>query len=114
MARLKDATVREKYSNAVFDTVSTQWESEHDGMRKWSILRDSLTPAAEKVLGWEKWRQPDRFKDNICVLEQMIHRRNMLFARWLKSHSQRDRQRYVTQRIAVTQQIRHLKNSWLQ
>ena len=82
-------------------------------MRKWSILRDSLTSAADKVLGWEKRWQLDWFKDNICVLEQMIQR-NMLFARWLKSHSQRDRQRYVTQRRAVAQQIRHSKNSWLQ
>ena len=72
MARQKDATVREKYSDTVFDTVSAQWESEHDGMKKWSILCDSLTSAAEKVLGWEKRRQPDWFKDNIRVLGQMI------------------------------------------
>ena len=77
VTRLKDATVREKYSDTVFDTVSAQWESEHDGMKKWSILCDSLTSAAEKVLGWEKWWQPDWFSDNICVLEQMIQRRNM-------------------------------------
>ena len=114
VTRLKDATVREKYSDAVFDTVSAQWESGLDGMKKWSILRDSLTSAAEKVLGWEKRWQPDWFSDNICVLEQLIQRRNMLFARWLKSHSQRDRQRYVTQRRAVSQQIRHSKNNWLQ
>ena len=30
VTRLKDATVREKYSDAGFDIVSAQWESEHD------------------------------------------------------------------------------------
>ena len=114
VSRLKDKDVRERYSKAVLDGVSAVWCSEDGGEGKWQKMRKSLTSAAENVLGWEKHHHPNWFRDSITVLEPMIQKRNMLFAKWLSSHSSKDRQRYVTQRRMVAKEVKRAKNAWFQ
>ncbi len=69
-----------------------------------------MKKSAEMVLGWEKRRQPD------CIdqLGGLIQKRNALFARWLKTRCDRDRQSYVNQRREVAREVQRAKNEWFQ
>ena len=83
------------------------------GLEKWERVRDGLVGAAESVIRYESRRQPDWFEDNAFVLSnvfvlsnafvlrELIECRNMLFGRWLKSGSNGDRQKYVSQRRLI-------------
>ena len=73
-----------------------------------------MTKAAETVLGWEYRKQPDWFKENIFNLQEMMSTHNTSFARWLGTHNNSNRQRYLTQRRAVACKLRRAKNEWLQ
>ena len=53
-------------------------------------------------------------KDNASVLKELIECRNMLFGRWLKSGSNGDRQKYVSQRRIVAGAVKLAKNDWQQ
>ena len=61
-----------------------------DGSIKWEIMRNSLTESAVRVLGHENRRQPDWFQENIIILKQLITKRNVLFAKWLRTHHHSD------------------------
>lgn len=66
---------------------------------------------AENVLGWERWKQPDWFRENIITLSEAISKRNRLFSKWLSMwhhsmHGCRDRQRYVAQRRVVVCEVK--------
>ena len=106
--------VREEYSKLVVDTVGEKWSSEADGVKKWETVRGCMQQAAEKLLGWETRRQPDWFQENITILQQLIQKRNALFARWLKTKHHSDRQRYMAQRREVACEVRRAKNAWFQ
>ena len=71
-----------------------------------------MKKAAEEVLGRERRRQPDWFLENIGELEELIVKRNALFATWLRTRCQRDRQRYVNQRREVAREVKRAKNNW--
>ena len=53
-------------------------------------------------------------KDNDSVLKELTECRNMLFGRWLKSGSNGDRQKYVSQRRIVAGAVKQAKNDWQQ
>ena len=106
--------MREKYSNAVLREVTTEWKQEDSGERKWRVIKEGLNKAAEVVLGQEKRRQPDWFRDNIHTLETIITKRNDLFSRWLRTCCPTDRQRCVMKRREVAHEIRCCKNVWFQ
>lgn len=92
------------------DVVSGKWNSEAEGGKKWEMLRESMKETAERVLGWEKRRQPDWFQDN-KKLKDLILKCNVLFKKWLRTHSDKDRQRYVTQRREVAYEVKRSKNA---
>ena len=92
--------MRERYSNAVLREVTQDWRQEASGERKWRVIKEGLTKAAETVLGQEKRRSPDWFQDNIHTLETLITKRNDLFSRWLGTRGPTDRQRYMSKRRA--------------
>ena len=48
----------------------------------------------QRVLGLERRRQPDWFRESGPVLSELIDKRNLLFSRWLRSRRNSDRQRY--------------------
>lgn len=51
VSRLKDAKVREGYSNAVLREVSQTWNQEASGERKWRTIKERMSNAAEVILG---------------------------------------------------------------
>ena len=79
------------------------------GLEKWERVTDGLVGAAESVIGYESRRQPDWFKDNASVLKELIECRNMLFGRLLKSGSNGDRQKYVSQRRLAAGAVKQAK-----
>ncbi len=98
VASLRNETVRLEYISRVGEEVEGKWKNEADVEEKWEVIRDGLTKAAESVLGWEGRKQPDWFQENITTLQELISKRNHLFAKWLRTHHHSDRQRYVAQR----------------
>ena len=44
----------------------------------------------------------------------MINKRNVLFAKLLKTQSSQDRQRFVLERRAVAHELKRSKNAWFQ
>ena len=54
---------------------------------KWSALRSALTEVANKIIGTERRRHPDCFRENIESLEPLFHRRNQLYSWYLSSRS---------------------------
>ena len=114
VAALVNDSVREEYNKRIREAIVGEWKKEENGVRKWEIMRDGMMSAAESVLGWENRRQPDWFRDNITVLQQLITKRNKLFNQWLQTHHHSDRQRYVAQRRAVAKEVKRAKNTWFQ
>ena len=96
------------------DEVSGEWRAETGGGEKWKVLEGAMKKAAEEVLGWERRRQPDWFLESIGQLEELIIKRNTLFATWLRTRCQHDRQRYVNQRREVAREVKRAKNNWFQ
>ncbi len=114
VSRLRDAEIRAQFSKAVVDEVNREWSADVGGERKWKQLESGMKKSAEMVLGWEKRRQPDWFLDSIDQLRGLIQKRNALFARWLKTRCDRDRQSYVNQRREVAREVKRAKNEWFQ
>ena len=112
VAGLRNSAVRMKFSKSVMDEVNGKWHAEAGGEEKWKVLEESMKKAAEEVLGRERRRQPDWFLESIGELEELIVKRNALFATWLRTRCQRDRQRYVNQRREVAREVKRAKNNW--
>ena len=111
---LRDAMMRERFVEKVCDIVEESWDERSSGIEMWEVIRGSMVDAAEITLGWETRNQPDWFKEKCSLLKELIHRRNLLFQRWLRSGRNSDRQRYVLQRREVTKAVKKAKNDWLQ
>ena len=115
MAGLRESAVRMQFSEAVMDEVSGEWRAEAGGGgEKWKVLEGAMKKAAEEVLGRERRRQPDWFLESIGQLEELIIKCNTLFATWLRTRCQRDRQRYVNQWREVAWKVKRAKNNWSQ
>ena len=59
---------------------------------KWATIHSALTEAASSVLGKEKRRHPDWFKENADSLEPILQKRNQLYLKWLGSGLMSDKQ----------------------
>ena len=84
-AGLRESAVRMKFSKAVMDEVSGKWRAEGGGKEKWKVLEKAMKKAAEEAFGHERRCQPDWFLENIGELEELIEKRNTLFATWLRT-----------------------------
>lgn len=111
VASLHDENVRKEYIKGAHDAVDGKWDKEANGSKKRETIRDGLTKATESVLGR---KQPDWFQVNITTLEVLISKCNRLFGKWLETHYQSDRKRYVAQRRVVVQELKRTKNMWFQ
>ena len=109
VSRLNDRKIRKKYSKLVEEAVGDKWSSDAGGENMWEMLRDGVKKSAEKVLGWEKRRQPEWFRDSSVDLE-IAYLEAQSFVFEVVGHTPcRDRQRYVSQRRKVTHEVKHAK-----
>lgn len=114
VSRLRNSAVREAYSDAVLREVNRKWNGGVCGEEKWKVIKEGMCKAAALVLGQEKRRQPDWFCNNSEIIEPLIRDRNTAFAKWLRSKSARDRQKYVSMRRKAAREVKRCKNTWFQ
>ena len=72
---------RAKYIEAVVGGIEASWCPDEDAESKWELIRDSVMKAANDVLGCEGRQQPEWFRDNQPILQELITKRNSLFQR---------------------------------
>ena len=101
--------VREMYCEEVCNSVTRSWDSGMSGLEKRERVRYGLVGAAESVIGYESRREPDLFKDNTSVLKEL----RTCSCRWLKSGSNGDSQKCVSQRKLVAGAVKQAKNDVL-
>ena len=77
ISQLNDENIREKYNKLVVESVGDKWSSDAGGEKMCEILLDGVKKSAEKVLGWEKRRQPEWLRDSFVDLEKLISKHNL-------------------------------------
>ena len=70
---------RAKYIDAVVEGTEASWCPDDDAESKWELIRDSVVKAANNTLGLEGRQQPEWFRDNQPILQELITKRNSLF-----------------------------------
>ena len=71
-----------------------------------------LTDAANSVLGVQKCRQPDWFRDSANSLEPIFQKKNQLYLKWLGSGLSSDKYHFCRVRREARQAVRAAKNTW--
>ena len=90
------------------------WNMNSSIEEKFCTLRSALTEAAKEVLGKERRRHPDWFRENIETLEPLFHKRNQLYAKYLSSKSETDRRSFAEARRLACKATTTAKNAWFQ
>ena len=79
---------------------------------KLTAIRSARYETAQSVLGKERRRHLDWFKESSVDLESMFEQRNQLYSRWLSSGKKTDQMKCVKARIDARQATREAKNNW--
>lgn len=64
---------RARYIEAVVGDIEVSWCPDDDAESKWELIRDSVVKAANVVLGLEGRQQPEWFRDNQPILQELIY-----------------------------------------
>ena len=89
-----------------------QWKVEGTVSEKWATIRSALTQTASSVLGREKHRHPDWFRENSNSLEPILQKRNQLYLKWLGSGLISDKRNFSETRSEARRAVRAAKNAW--
>lgn len=109
-----ESTARVLFRGTVSAKAKETWKVNSSIEEKWCVLRSALTETAKAVLGTERRRHPDWFRENIDSLEPLFHKRNQLYTKSLSSGSEKDRHRFAEARRLARQATRNAKNTWFQ
>ena len=74
----------------VNDTVKNTWKTD-SAEEKWKTLKTVLVDA---IVGFEKRKHSDWFRESVDVLEPLFQKRNQLYLRWLRSGLNSDKERF--------------------
>ena len=69
---LKAEKIRDSFCEKVCESVEKHWSNAVNGTGKWEVIRDGFVHAAESVLGLERRRQPDWFRESGPVLSEQL------------------------------------------
>ena len=108
------AETKELFAETVAAAVAENRNDKSPLEDKWNKVRGALTDAADSVLGYEKHRNPDWFRESLELLEPLLQRRNQLYTKWLGSKSDCDKLRYCEARRVARRAVRTAKNTWFQ
>ena len=76
---------------------------------KWEVIHTALTEVAKFVLGVQKRRHPDWFRDSA---NSIFNRRNHLYLKWLGSGLSTDKHNFCRARSEAGRADRAVKNAW--
>ena len=105
-------TPRGKFQELASKSAKEKWKEDGSVQEKWEGIRAALTETAKSVLGVEKRRHLDWFRDNANSLEPIFKRRNQLYLRWLGSGLSIDKHNFCRARSEARQAVRAAKNAW--
>ena len=106
------ATVRAEYCASLESRLAT-YDRASSVDCKWSTVKSAVVDAAEQVVGRDKRRMPDWFRDNALVLEPLLESRNTLYSQWLRSGRDSDHRAFKEARGRARTGIRKAKTTWL-
>ena len=78
--------------------------------KMWTVLKEGILESGRNILGRDSRRQPNWFTE---ALRPLLNLQNSLFVCRLQYQCHCDRQRY-TEKRALTQTVRAIKNNWFQ
>ncbi|XP_065182367.1 uncharacterized protein LOC135813077 [Sycon ciliatum] len=80
---------------------------------KWSAVKSAVVDVAGEVVGRDKRRVPDWFRDSAPTLEPLLATRNRLYDLWLRTGHQNDHRAFKEARGQARAGIRRAKTTWL-
>ncbi len=80
--------------------------------QQWVLLRDATVSAATAALGNQRRKQPDWYRENAHILEQVLDHRNALFQKSLRNPSAQAKDKFVRARSEARAAVRKAKNDW--
>ena len=99
---------------AVEDEIKDVWSECKTGDEKWEIIRSAFTESGREVLGTNKKRNPDWFRESESSITPVLTHRNQLYNKWLSSQEQIDLRKFREARSKARKVIREAKNVWFQ
>ena len=76
-------------------------------------MKSCIVAAAEKIVDWEKRRQPERFEESAEVLTPLIETKNEAHNRMLRTNSQAARKEFRQQQRTVNRAVDKAKEEWI-
>ena len=83
------------YLKSTGEKLMKDWDNPFSVEEKWNTFESALCGSAEKLLGHVDRNQPDWFRESEVNIKPLFAVRNRLYALWLATGSERDRERHA-------------------